>query len=195
MIFNNYAWRYSGLIGVAILWFGISLAMFRTGLSFIDNRPISYLGVDPASSVLFSISLLASAFLFISFGFYVRQVFNVTNRFLPYLIIGQIGQIIAAIAPYGMQSQYKRIHTVAAFVLAFSLPFLIRAFAHSQANSRYKNIYSRLVRLELVAFIVGIGLFVFTKGIAPLGEALPAIGFHAWIIVVTFIPRPTEAKS
>lgn len=195
MIFNNSALRYSGLIGVVILWLGISLAMFRTGLGFIDNRPISYLGVDPASSMLFSVSLLASAFLFFGFGFYVRQAFGVKNRFLPYLIIGQMGQIIAAIAPYGMQSQYKRIHTVAAFTLAFSLPFLIRAFARSQNKSRYRNIYSGLLRLEEIAFIVGIGLFVFTKGIAPLGEALPAIGFHVWIIVVTFVSRPTTAKS
>lgn len=161
------------------------IAMSQVGLGLIDSRPISHLGVDPESALIFSASLLASSFLFVNFGFYVRRTFNVTNKFLLYLLIGQAGQIIVATAPYGMNSQYRRIHTVAAFALAFSLPLLIRAFARSQVRSPYAVLYMWLFRFELVTFAIGMSLFIFTKGIAPLGEALPAIGYHVWIIVIT----------
>lgn len=183
----NYFKRYSGGLGVVVLWASVTISMSRSGLGVIDTRPISYLGVDPMTAGIFSSGLIISALLFITFGFYVRYHFKVNNKFLFYLIIGQIGQIIAAIAPYGMVSRYKRIHTIAAFILAFSLPMLIAAFAKSQAQSPYKQTYNQLLRLEQIAFVLGISLFVFTKGIAPLGEALPAIGYHIWIITVTLI--------
>ncbi len=104
---------------------------------------------------------------------------------MSYFLIGQAGQIIAAFTPYGMDSSLRLVHTLAAYTLAFSLPLLIRQFARSQAKSGL-NIYRRLFLLELLLFVVGIGIFSFTKGIAPLGEALPAVGFHLWIFVVTF---------
>lgn len=185
--------RYSGITGVIILWWGITLAMQRTGLGVIDERPLSYLGVNSLSATLFSTSLLTSACLFLSFGFYVRRRFKVTSRFLTYLGVGQACQIIVAIAPYGMKSSYRTIHTIAAFSLAISLPLLIRAFAHSQSASSHIKIYTGLLRFEQISFVIGIGLFVFTKGIAPLGEALPAIGFHIWIIVITFISVKEKA--
>lgn len=181
------AQKYSGLLGILVLWTCILIGMSRAGLGLIDMRPISYLGVDPLSAVWFSSGLLISAVLFISFGFYVVRTFEVKNRFLLYLIIGQIGQSIAAITPYGMQSQYKLLHTIAAFILAFSLPFLIRYFMLSQTDRPNFRIYSWLFWLELITFAVGMTLFIFTKGIAPLGQALPAIGFHLWIIIVTVI--------
>jgi hypothetical membrane protein len=179
--------QYSGVVGVLVLWTGIATAMHRTGLGLIDRRPISHLGVDPASAMLFSGSLLISAFLFINFAYYIKRTFGVTNRFMTYFLIGQAGQIIAAITPYGEGSPYKLAHTIAAFTLAFSLPLLIQQFAASQTSSAYHNLYVRLLRFEQLTFVIGIGLFVFTEGIAPLGEALPTIGFHTWIIVVTLI--------
>lgn len=139
------------------------------------------------SAVWFSFGLLLSACLFISFGFYIVRTFEVKNRFLLYLVIGQIGQSIAAVVPYGRQSPDRQIHTVAAFTLAFSLPFLIRAFARSQSENQYSRIYAWLLWIEILAFIVGMSLFIFTKGIAPLGQALPAVGFHLWIITLTII--------
>lgn len=179
--------KYSGVIGVLVLWTGIVAAMRIAGLGIIDARPISYLGVDAQTAVLFSGSLLISAFLFVNFAFYVRREFKVRGRFLMYFLIGQTGQVIAAISPYGSNSKFKTIHTVAAFILAFSLPLLIQSFTASQTGHSRHQLFVWLLRLEQLTFVIGIGLFVFTKGIAPLGEALPAIGFHAWIIALTFV--------
>lgn len=180
--------RYSGLLGIVILWTSILIAMSRTGLMLVDDRPISYLGIDPLSSGLFSFGLLASALLFLSFGLYVKRVFAVkNNKFLIYIIIGQVSQSIVAIAPYGMKAQYKLLHTIAAFTLAFTLPLLISAFTYSQIGTKYFRIYKGLLLFELLMFVVGMGLFIFTRGIAPLGEALPAIGYHLWIVTVTII--------
>jgi hypothetical membrane protein len=175
---------FSGILGVAIIWLGVGTAMSRAGLRFIDSRPISYLGVTPNTSHLFSITLISSALLFILFGFYLRSKIQTSNKFLVLLIIGQI---IAAITPYGKAEPARSIHTYAAFTLAFSLPLLISAFQNSLKKTSYNNLLKLLVGIECTTFFVGIGLFVFTKGIAPLGEALPAIGFHVWIIVVTFL--------
>lgn len=183
----NYLHRSSGLLGVIVLWTSILIGMSKVGLGLIDKRPISYLGVDPLSAHWFSFGLLASACLFVSFGFYVVRAFGVSNRFLLYVVIGQIGQSIAAVVPYGRQSPERQIHTIAAFVLVFSLPFLMRAFAHSQAESQYLRIYRWLLYIEILSFVVGMGLFIFTQGLAPLGQALPAAGFHLWIIVLTII--------
>ncbi len=166
--------------------------MRRAGLGLVDSRPISYLGVDPLTSQLFSFSLLLSAFLFIHFAFYVRHTYKLKNRFLLYFLIGQAGQIIAAVTPFGKASNYKLVHTIAAFTLAFSLPLLINAFAYAQKNSSHFVLYKRLLRLEQLTFIVGIGLFTFTEGVAPLGEALPAIGFHVWIIAITIVSLKTK---
>lgn len=179
--------RWSGVAGVTILWGAIGLAMHLASLGLVDKRPISYLGVYPQTVWLFSGSLLVSAGLFVSFGLYLRCHFNVKNRFLMYLLIGQVGQVVAAIVPYGDKSNYRLIHTLAAYVLAFSLPLLIQQFKLSQLRSPRLPVYRWLLYIEGAAFIVGLGLFAFTKGIAPLGEALPALGFHLWIIVVTLL--------
>lgn len=183
----NKLWRWSGVAGVIVLWAAIGLAMQRAGLSLVDVRPISYLGVLPDTAWLFSGGLLVSAGLFIAFAYYVRRHFRVYNRFLTYFLIGMTGQIVAAIIPYGEQSDLRLVHTVAAYFLAFSLPLLIQQFKQSQLRSPKLPIYQWLLYLEGVAFVVGLGLFIFTKGIAPLGEALPAMGFHLWIITVSIL--------
>jgi len=183
----TYLQQYSGVCGVLILWISITVAMHRAHLGLIDARPISYLGVNSVSQTLFSVSLLISAFLFVTFGYYIKRQFQVTNNFMAYFLIGQAGQVIAALSPYGMHSRYKMIHTVAAFTLAFSLPFLIQQFALSQSTSQHHRLFVFLLRIEQCAFLIGISLFIFTEGIAPLGEALPALGFHIWIIVLTYI--------
>jgi hypothetical membrane protein len=179
--------KYLGILGVGIIWLGVAAAMYIGKLGLFSTLPISSLGVNPRTSILFSISLLLSSVFFIKFAYYVSREFNVKNKFLLYFLIGQIGQIIVAIAPYGNHSRYKLVHTVAAFVLAFSLPFLIQQFYYSQAKSSHKSLYKNLLVLEILLFIIGIGAFVFTKGIAPLGEILPTLGFHIWIIVVSII--------
>lgn len=162
--------RYSGVMGVTVLWLTVSSAMHRAGLGLVDSRPISYLGVNSKSSVLFSSGLLVSATLFIIFAFYLHNKFNAGRKFLVYFLIGQAGQIVAAVTPYGKDSPLKVMHTVAAFILAFSLPLLLRQFAISQKGTSHYRVYRMLLGFELITFIIGIGLFIFTTGIAPLGK-------------------------
>ncbi|MDQ3065390.1 MAG: hypothetical protein M3Q36_03930 [bacterium] len=182
---------FSGIIGIVVLWATILIGMSISGLKLIDSRPFSSLGVDPQTASLFSTGLIISAALFSIFGFFLQRKFAVKSKFLMYLLIGQAGQVVAALAPYGSDSRYKTLHTLAAFTLALSLPILIRSFAYSQINSKYFKLYIRLFRLELAAFLIGMGIFIFTTGIAPLGQAMPAIGFHIWIIALTLITHRT----
>lgn len=183
----------SGVLGIIVLWAAVITGMRRAHLGLVDARPLSYLGVYTNTAQLFTAGLLISSLLFICFAFFVHRYWGTNNRFLFYFLIGQIGQIIAAIAPYGANSRYKLIHTIAAFVLAFSLPFLIRAFEQSQISRKNHKLYQILVRLEVATFIIGMGIFTMTEGIAPLGEALPAIGFHIWIIVLTIVYFKTRS--
>lgn len=166
-------------------------AILHSGFDLTGSRPLSFLGVDPASKWLFSGGLLLSAVLFIAFAFYVRRRFNVHNRFLLYFLIGQAGQIIAAIFPYGQQNNYRTVHTIAAFTLAFSLPFLIREFTRSQRGRPHHPLYRKLLYFELATFIIGLSIFTLTNSIAPIGQALPALGFHVWIIVSSLIAVPS----
>lgn len=183
---------FSGALGVVVLWVGVSSAMYKAMLGLIDPRPLSFLGIYPSTSVLFSSSLLISSFLFVNFAFYIKRAFAVNNRFIIYFLIGQVGQVITAVTPFGKDSPYKLVHTIAAFTLAISLPLLIRQFALSQKGTDRHILYVGLLRFEQLTFVVGIGLFVLTTGIAPLGEALPAIGFHIWILALTYIAYITH---
>lgn len=177
--------RYSGLLGVAVIWSGVIRGMLLAGLKVADKRPISYLGTNPHSAWLFSGSLIVSAILFLTFGLYLKTVYQLSSRFSEYLVIGQLGQIVAALVPY--IGNFRPVHTLAAFTLAFSLPLLINQFTIAQLKAPHYQIYRRLLWCEQITFVVGIGIFVFTRGIAPIGEALPAIGFDIWIITVTAI--------
>jgi hypothetical membrane protein len=181
----NRLWLKSGVVGVVVLLSCIAVAMHRAHLGFIDTRPISYLGLYPNTKFLFSSSLIISAVLFIAFGCYVKRYFKIRSIFLLYFVIGQICQIIVAVIPDKTGSSLKIVHTVAGFTLAFSLPFLMRELAHLKSASPYQRLYKALYRIEQGAFIIGIGLFVSVRGIAPLGEALPTVGFDLWIVVVT----------
>ena len=185
----------SGLLGVLSLWTFISFGMLKAHLNLIDTRPISYLGIYRPTRLIFTLGLLVSAVLFIVFAIYLAHTYKLRNKFLIYFFIGQTGQIITAIIPDTPHTTFRLIHTIAAFTLAFSLPLLIREFAISQKDSKYSNIYHGLYRFELVTFAIGIGLFVFTNGVAPLGEILPTFGFHLWIIVVSCILIKSKANE
>lgn len=186
--------RYSGVLAVVILWSATLISMSRTGLGLFDDRPISFLGTDPASRLLFSGSLIISAFLLINYAYYVRREFAVKNKFFRYFVIGQICQIILALSPYGERTVSGVIHLIAAFTLAFSLPLLIKQFTISQQDKKHHQLYQYLLRIEQVSFIFGMGLFIFTRGLAPLGEAMPAIGFHLWILVVTYVANGSSKR-
>ena len=184
---KRFAWRCSGVAGVIVLWAATILGMRRAQLGLYDTRPISHLGIEPASAVLFSTGLLMSSMLFVLFAFYVRRAFHTGNRFLGYFLVGQTGQILVATVPYGANSRHKLIHTFAAFTLAVSLPFLIHRFARSQPSGGYRYLFNGFVVAELLLFVAGIGIFTLTSGIAPVGQVMPAAGFHLWIITLTWI--------
>ncbi len=172
---------YTGLLGVVIIWAGTIVGMFLAGLNLFDKRPISYLGVNASSELLFTLTLLLSAVLFSVFGIYVYKILGLPKKFLAAYLVGQVGQMVAALVPFG--GPYKLIHTYAAFTLAFSIPFHMYFFTRAHKPERFHMLGTVLFRAELLCFVVGIGTFVFIQKAAPITEILPAIPFHAWLII------------
>jgi hypothetical membrane protein len=185
---------YTGLLGVLILWVSISIAMYRAGLDLISNRPISYLGVYAPTKLLFSFALISSALLFMVFAIYIYRLYKVRNKYLAYFLIGLLGQCMTALIPDSSGSP-RTVHVIAAFTLAFSQPLLMREFLLSLNNNAHRKLFLSLLRLDYLFFIVGIGLFIFVHGVAPLGEALPTVGFDIWVIVLTIITYKSNLLS
>lgn len=169
---------YTGTVAVVVLWAGTIIGMRLGGLSLFDHRPISYLGVNPGSDVLFSATLIGSALLFGIFGLYVSSRLDLPKRFLAAYMIGQFAQIVAAVVPYG--GSHKLQHTYAAFILAFSIPTYLYFFAQARLPKDFKAMANIIYKAEFICFVVGIGSFVFIKKVAPVTEILPALPFHTW---------------
>jgi len=117
------------------------------------------------------------------FGVYLYRAFNSNKWFLATFLIGQAAQVIAALFQYGGED--KLIHTVAAFTLAVAIPIYMMSFAFSIKKQPLRTIVFRYYYIELLFFTIGIGAFVFIKGISPLAEILPALPFHAWVLYLT----------
>ena len=175
--------RYFGIVGIILLWVGTIIGMLRSGLSLVDTRPISYIGVATDSALFFNSLLFLSAVCFVLFGVYLYKSIGLNKSFLLVFLIGQIGQMIAAILPYG--GQYKIVHTVAAFTLATAIPIFMYIFSKSKSLGNFKTSARRLFIAELIFFTVGISTFIFIDGISPIAEILPALPFHLWIILIT----------
>ncbi len=173
----------SGVLGVLLLWVGVSIGAYRSGLSLTDSRPLSYIGVSTESALLFNAALLVSAVLFSVYGIFLYKWFKLSRFFLTIFLIGQFSQVVAAIIPYG--GTYKIIHTYAAFTLAGCIPLYILLFVLSKNLKSFKRTAKTLFIAEVVCFIIGIGTFVFIKKVSPLAEILPALPFHAWIVLST----------
>lgn len=179
-------YRYCGLLTIAILWISIITGIHLAHLDLFGKNPLSHLGIVPASAQLFSIGLISAALTLLLFTRYLKTRFNISASFMVFLIVGQIGQIIAAVTPYGGMQPARLIHTVAALTLAFSIPFVLWRFAAAQSKQAIKRPAYALMWLEIVAFAIGIGLFSYvTKG-APFAQAMPAVALHFWIVYFTF---------
>lgn len=113
---------YAGIATVLILWSSISIGMLRSGLHFIDMRPLSYLGTDYRSDWLFSSGLILAAITTMIFGGYLVKKFNAVRWFLYVLFIGQASQVVAALVPYSKVSSTRLIHTIAALMIAITTP-------------------------------------------------------------------------
>jgi hypothetical protein len=175
--------KYSGVGAVLILWLAIPWGMHLIGLHLFGSRPISYLGVDPRTRVLFRSALILAAVLMSIFGIRVRQVFRAGNGFLCFLIIGQLSQIVTALVIDS--GQMKQVHTIAAFAIAFSLPPLLWRFAVSQSSGPFRKLSRSLFFAELVSFTLGLGLFIAVSGVGAFGEILTVLFFHLWAVTVT----------
>lgn len=178
--------RYTGLLTVGILWFSILTAIYKARLDLFGKDPLSSLGIVPASAHYFSIGLILAAVSILVFSLYLSHVYKITKSFMAALFIGQLGQIVAALSPYGGQQPAKLIHTYAAFTLAFSIPVLMWRFAVAQKSATLRRRAYLLMWSEIAAFIIGIGTFIILKKGAPIGQALPAVAFHIWILFVSF---------
>lgn len=181
--FFSWFFHFSGLAAIIVIWSTVLLGMHLTGLGLFDDRPLSYIGTNPSTQTIFTTGLISSAVLVMCFGWYVYRTFRANKVFLVFLIIGQVGQIVSALAPN--QGTTRIIHTIFAFGIVFSLPILMWQFAKSQPAGSWKQSCYRLLYAEIISFVVGMGLFTLSKGVGPLGEALPAIAFHVWIYWLT----------
>ncbi len=174
--------RYGGVAVVVVLWIFVGAAMMRAHLGLFDSRPLSYLGTNPDSNRLFSCGLIVAALLMIGFSFYLRKRFQLNNWFSGTVLVGQLAQIIAAIIPYGGNA--KRYHTIAAFVLAFSIPAMMWLYAKQKKTNQ--RLAYKFVIAELIDFVLGIGWFIFTNNAAPFSQILVAVVYHAWLIGLSF---------
>jgi hypothetical protein len=175
--------RSAGLLAVVTLWTSIGTGMYRAGLGFFDDRPLSDLGTDPRSSPLFRGGLLVAAVLLALFSLFVQERFSTPRSFLAASLIGLGGQIVAAVVPISGPGASHDVHTAGGLLLGISLPVLMWRFAAGQVPGRWRLKSYGLFWLEAAACAAGIGLSRSMR--APIAEVLPAGAFHLWIMVVT----------
>jgi len=166
---------------VAVLWTTMVAGMARTGLGVSGDRPLSYLGTDPRSLALFRGGLLVAAVLLVAFARWVGRESSPGPGFLAAYLVGQAGQVVAALVP--IDGPGHDVHTTAGIVLGLSLPVLMWRFAAGQRPGPRRSRAYGLLWLEIAACVAGVLLSRAMR--APLAEAVPAAGFHLWIIVVT----------
>jgi len=161
--------------------------MYRTGLGFFDDEPLSYLGTDPRSRSLFRGGLLCAAVLLAGFSWFAKERCSTPTSFLAASLIGLGGQVVAAVVPISGTGAAYAVHTTAGLVLGISLPVLMWRFAAGQPPGRGRQESYGLFWLEAAACAVGVELSRSMR--APIAEVLPACAFHLWIAVVTVRSR------
>lgn len=157
--------------------------MLLTDLTVLDERPISYLGTNGRSMPLFRADLILATALLVIFAWAVHQRLERPAGFLIVFLVGMAGQAVVAVVSVAGHGTSHAIHTTAGIILGLSLPLFIWRFAAGQPAGRWRALAYGLMWLELALCLAGIGLSSSHR--AALAEALPAGGFHLWIIVVT----------
>ncbi|MDQ6927500.1 MAG: DUF998 domain-containing protein [Actinomycetota bacterium] len=175
--------RYAGIAAVAILWASIGFGMLRTGLGFFEDRPISYLGTDPKTELLFTSAMLASAVLFAAFYFFVYDWYSSSPSFLAVGLVGLVGQVVAGIVPLSGPGASHTVHATGGIVVGLSLPLLMWRFAASQPRSAWRRGSYRFFWAEVVACVIGVLLSRSMR--AAVAEIIPGAGFHLWIFFMT----------
>ena len=180
MKISNFYTRIAGPGGVLVLWAGVSTSLILAHMSIVAPRPLSYLGINPRTALVFNISLFVASLFFLAFFRYVYRNFSTSRSFAVAFIVGQFCQMIVAIVPVQGSGHSHAIHTAAGLTLGISLPIVIWRFAKSQTAPTLRR-YARLFSyIELVLCIIGVILSRNTIG--PLAEILAAVGFDVWII-------------
>jgi len=184
--------RYAGLAAVATLWLSLGAAARRSGFPLLGDRPLSAMTGDPASSVLFSAGLVASAVMLMSFHGHVRARYRVSTAFSVAMLGGMACQVVAGIVPIDGGTAAHRLHTSAALTLGASLPLLMWRFASEQPSGSWRRVAYGLFWTEAAACVAGVVLS--SRSVAPLAEILPAGGFHLWIAVLTLYGPDRPAR-
>lgn len=174
--------RWSGPAGVAVLWVGIGSAVARSGFPVGGDQPLSRLVDDGRARALFEGSLVLAAVLFLLFGLHVARTHPVGSGFTPLLTAGMLGQLVAGIVPIGPVGQSNPVHVAAGLVLGGTIPFFLWRYASAQPGPRWRRRATALFLAQAAATLAGIALSRF--GVAALAEIIPAVGFHAWILVI-----------
>lgn len=187
----NRSLRYLGVAAVTTAWTTLLTAAAVSRFDLLGPEPLSYMGTDARSAVLFTIGLAVPAVLFAAFHFDIRRRYPVSTGFSVVMLAGLAGQMVAAFVPIGGDPTAHRIHTTCALALGISLPLLMWRFAAAQPHGPWRRLSYRLFWTEAAACAVG--LWLSARSIAPLAEILPGVAFHAWVFTVTFRRPPTAA--
>jgi hypothetical protein len=157
--------------------------MWRTGLGLADDRPISYLGADSRTAVLFRGGLILATVLLVSYAWAVGGRLPRPASFLVVFTVGMAGQAVVAVVSIAGPGASHAIHTSAGIVLGLSLPVLMWRFAAGQPPGRWRRQSYGVMWLEVAGGVAGIALS--RAGRATIAEVVPAVVFHLWIILVS----------
>lgn len=177
--------RFSGVAAITVLWVTLVAGARVSGFDLLGDRPLSYLGTRPPSALLFRGGLLVSAALFVAFHGHIRRRHPVGSGFTSAMLLGQAGQVVAALVSIAGNGVAHSVHTASALVLGASLPVLMWRFAAGQPVGPWRRASYGFFWVEVLACAVGLELS--RRRIAPVAEILPAIVFHLWIVAVTIV--------
>ncbi len=176
--------RYTGVAAVVAVWTTLLAATALADFNLLGEEPLSYLGTQSRSAVLFTLGLAVPALLLTAFHQHLRARFAVSPGFSLAMLAGLAGQMVAAFVPIGGDPAAHRVHTTSALVLGASLPLLMWRFAAGQPPGPRRRLSYGFFWAELAACVTGVYLSALM--VAPLAEILPGAVFHAWILTVTF---------
>jgi hypothetical protein len=175
--------EYTGVAAVVTVWTTLLAASALTGFDLLGEEPLSYLGTESRSALLFTVGLAVPALLLTAFHHHLRGRFPVSPGFSLAMLAGLAGQMVAAFVPIGGNPTVHRVHTTSALVLGASLPLLMWRFAAAQPPGQWRRLTYALFWGEVAACLAG--LYLSELSVAPLAEILPGAVFHAWVVTVT----------
>ncbi len=176
--------QYTGVTAVVVVWTALLAATAVTGFDPFGEDPLSYLGTQSRSAVLFTVGLAGAALLLTAFHQYLRGRYRVSWGFSTAMLVGLAGQMVAAFVPIGGDPAGHRMHTTSALVLGASLPLLMWRFAAGQPHGPWRRLTYALFWAEAAA--CALGLYLSAVTFAAGAEILPAAVFHVWVVTVTF---------